>query len=72
MHEQSVQIPMIEINVDHYVSVDGEIVMFREYGRTPNGNEIYGRWVLRQSGFFIDYNQYRFDMAAAHNLKLVN
>ena len=45
--------------------------MQREEGCTPGGNPINGRWVLRDpSGQWIDFDQYRNDLAERHNLEL--
>lgn len=41
--------------------------MQREYGLTPNGNDLGGFWVLRgPRGEWIDYDQYRFDLLQRH------
>jgi hypothetical protein len=54
-----------------YRSADG-LVMKRETGLTPNGNDIGNRWVLRgDRGEWIDMSTYRHDLAAAHNLHLI-
>jgi len=46
-------------------------VMEREHGRTPNGNQMGGRWVLRNpQGEMIGFDQYRHDLAEIHNLEL--
>jgi len=51
-----------------YIFENG-FVMKRENGKTPNGNELNGRWVLRdENGDFIDFDQYRHDLADRHNL----
>lgn len=53
-----------------YVSDDGYVVR-REHGKTPNGNELGGRWVLREiTGRFIDYDQYRNDLAERHGYRI--
>jgi len=44
--------------------------MQREYGETPNGNQLGGRWVLRKDGDFIDFDKYRFDLAERNNIKI--
>lgn len=47
--------------------------MRREYGLTPNGNPMNGRWVLRDdSGKMIDFDKYRNDLAAHYRLNLDN
>lgn len=46
-----------------YESTDG-FVMSREYGETPNGNQLNGKWVLRSpKGEFLDFDTYRHDLA---------
>jgi hypothetical protein len=53
-----------------YESEDG-YVMQREQGKTPNGNEIGGRWVLRDPlGNMVEIDQYRNDLAERHHLDL--
>lgn len=43
----------------------------REQGKTPNGDKIGNRWVLRGSdGVFIDVGAYRSDLAVRHGLDL--
>lgn len=44
----------------------------REYGKTPNGNDLNGRWVLRNPhGVFIDFDQYRNDLIERHKLAII-
>ena len=44
----------------------------REYGMTPNGNKLTGKWVLRDNkGKFIDFDAYRHDLANRHNIDLI-
>lgn len=39
---------------------------------TKNGNDITGLWALRDAdGTFIDYDQYRFDIAARFGFEIV-
>lgn len=41
----------------------------REYGKTPNGNQIGGRWVYRDAvGAVIDFDQFRNDLFERNNL----
>ncbi len=55
-----------------YLASDGR-TMAREEGFTPNGNEIAGRWVLRdQAGAWLDVDTYRVDLAERHDMHLVN
>lgn len=54
---------------DNYVS-DDDHRMQREYGLTPNGNSIGGRWVLRgPDAEWIDCDQYRHDLLARHSFE---
>lgn len=57
-----------KLSEDSYSSACG-ITMRREYGVTPNGNPIRGRWVLRKDGKFVDYDQYQTDLVERHNLE---
>jgi hypothetical protein len=44
----------------------------REYGKTPNGNDLNGSWVLRNPcGGFIDFDQYRNDLIERHKLTII-
>lgn len=57
---------------DHMYKSD-DLVMSREDGKTPNGNEIGRRWVLRDSfGKWIDFDTYRYDLAERNNIVLLN
>jgi hypothetical protein len=40
----------------------------REYGKTPNGNDLNGKWVLRIGGVFVDFDQYRSDLIERNTL----
>lgn len=63
---------MKAVGSDKYVAESGE-TLAREYGKTPNGNNLNGRWVLRDpNGKLIAFDQYRNDLAEAYELKLVN
>lgn len=55
---------------ERYESRDGVMVIAREYGETPNGNPLNGRWVLRRNGEFVDFDKYRNDLAEHNNLEL--
>lgn len=58
-----------QVNDDLYHAHDGRR-MEREYGETPNGNPLGGRWVLRTiEGTFIDFGQYRHDLAERNGLR---
>jgi hypothetical protein len=63
------QIQMQQVNDDRYESPTGH-VMAREYGETPNGNNFGGRWVLRENGLLIDFDQYSNDLAERYSLNL--
>jgi hypothetical protein len=43
-----------------------------EEGKTPNGNPIGGRWVLRLGGAFVDVDTYRTDLAERNHFELVS
>lgn len=60
---------MIRINDDRY---EGQgLVMAREYGKTPNGNNMNGRWVLRDANAaMVDFDQYSNDLAERNNLQI--
>jgi hypothetical protein len=54
-----------------YLSEDGWVIR-REEGLTPNGNQLNGRWVLRDSkGKFVDFDQHRNDLIERHDITLV-
>ena len=54
---------------DKYATEDGWM-MRREYGETPNGNPVAGRWVLRnQRGEWIDFDKYSSDLAERNDLR---
>jgi hypothetical protein len=57
---------MRQTSEDNYVSECG-FRMQREYGLTPNGNSIAGRWVLRgPDAEWLDVDQYRHDLMERH------
>ena len=59
----TIGLPFRQVNDDLYHADDGRSVG-REYGMTPNGNLLNGRWVLRSAdGDFLDFDQYRHDLA---------
>lgn len=61
---------MIQLFANEYKSSCG-LSLRREYGLTPNGNEINGRWVLRdKDGNFLDFGTYRNDLCEHHNLEI--
>ncbi len=53
-----------------YYDDSGYLAMQREYGKTPNGNNMNGRWVLRHDGDMLDFDQYRHDLAERNNIEL--
>ena len=60
-----------EFDNSEYISYDG-YCMRREYGDTPNGNPMNGRWVFRgKQGQLIDFDQYRHDLAERNNIELI-
>ncbi len=47
-------------------------VLARETGETPNRNKFTGQWVLRTvAGEWVDFDQYRHDIAARYGLQLL-
>ncbi len=61
---------MHQISEDRYESEEGW-VMQREYGKSPNGNDYNGVWVLRDDkGNYLDHNRYRYDIEARHQLDI--
>ena len=64
------RIMMMNKAADRYESLCGR-VMKREHGKTPNGNDLGGFWVLRDpAGKMIDYDQFRLDLAERNNLSI--
>lgn len=60
---------MIEVEPEVYRAANGFSAR-REDGLTPNGNPISQRWVLRDpAGAWVDFNRYRHDLFAHHNLR---
>lgn len=58
-----------QISQDQFRAEDGR-TMAREHGSTPNGNPLSGRWVLRTAdGAFLDFDQYRHDLAERNGLR---
>jgi hypothetical protein len=54
---------------DKYATEDGWI-MRREFGETPNGNPVAGRWVLRNArGEWVDFDKYSSDLAERNNMR---
>lgn len=47
------------------------MTMTREEGKTPNGNELNDKWVLRtEAGMMVDFDQYRSDLAERNDIYL--
>jgi hypothetical protein len=62
---------MVKMDEDSYRAKDGSFSLKREHGFTPIGNPLNGQWVLRgANGEFLDFNQYRNDLAERHSLNL--
>lgn len=56
---------------DEEIYLNENFILQRETGKTPNGNSLGGKWVLRnREGNFLDFDQYRYDIADRHNLEL--
>ena len=63
---------MIETDENKRYASEDHWTMTREYGETPNGNPINGRWVLRDHrGWWVDFDKYSNDLAERNNLKLI-
>lgn len=63
---------IVEVDFEVYRSAGG-LTARREYGLTPNGNPVGGRFVLRDAdGKWIDFDQYRHDLFEHNGLKLAS
>lgn len=57
--------------------IDNELFTFeqetiqREYGKTPNENDLNGKWVYRINDKFIDFDMYINDLAERNNIKVL-
>jgi hypothetical protein len=70
MKHTFVKHPIFKKSEEHYVSEDGSVIQ-REYGMSPNGSLLNGKWVLRNSaGKYVDHDQYRNDLAERNNISL--
>jgi len=59
-----------QIRNDIYSILNGKGSIRREYGETPAGNAMNGRWVFRdENGRMIDYDQYRHDLFERHDIE---
>ena len=48
----------------------GEYTAHREFGLTPNGNAMNGRWALRDDrDQLVDFDKYRNDLAERNNIQ---
>jgi hypothetical protein len=49
---------------EYYMSEDNRFRIMREAGKTPNGNPMNNRWVLRDmlTNQLIDFDKYRYDL----------
>ncbi len=64
-----VKVLLPHINWDETEYHGDGMIMKREHGKTPNGDEIDGRWVLRMDdGTWIDFDQYRHDLAERNGI----
>lgn len=55
-----------------YQSAEGLCLKREHNTRTPAGNYVNGRWVLRRpDGRFLDIDRYRNDLAERNNLQLL-
>jgi hypothetical protein len=53
-----------------YTAVDGSLTIQREHGLTPNGNQLGGRWVVRDAGGnMVDFDQYLNDLFSRYELE---
>jgi hypothetical protein len=63
---------LIQINDKEYNVYDNRVLLYvikQEYGLTPNGNGLSGRWVIRDTlGTFLDFDQYRNDLFEKYNI----
>ena len=60
----------IPVNSREY-NVEGGGTIKREQGKTPNGNELNDRWVLRDAeGRPIDFDKYRNDLADRNEIDI--
>lgn len=61
---------MIETEVNKAYTSEDYWSMRREWGQTPNGNDLEGRWVLRdEKGLWIDFDANRNDLAERNDLE---
>lgn len=63
-------ITLVQQTEDKLYSGAGHTVQ-REYGQTPHGNPMNGRWVLRRDGEMIDFDKYFNDLTERNDLKII-
>ena len=69
--EESKCTDLFSVSDDEYRGKCGTVLR-REYGVTPNGNPLGGRWVFRGPfGDFIDFDQYVNDLVGRYDLNLL-
>lgn len=62
---------MREVATEVYLGADGSTAR-RESGKTPNGNPVAQRWVLRDAhGAWVDFDKYRHDLFERHGFRVV-
>ena len=68
------QILIKQDNEDEEIYLNENFILQRETGKTPNGNQLGGRWVLRnrKNNDFIDFDQFRHDLAERYELTLMD
>lgn len=60
---------MVKTNSELYQSANGFTARI-EFGNTPNGNPVSGRWVLRDvNGTWVDFDQYRHNLFERNGLR---
>jgi len=52
-----------------YGNTELGITVYREWGKTPNGNDFNGNWVVRQYGVYVDHDRYRIDLSQRRGLQ---
>lgn len=63
--------PFQKVTAEQY-KTQGGATLRREYGVTPNGNALNGRWVLRdEAGRMLDHDKYINDLSERWNIKLL-
>lgn len=65
----NLECPVLRSSNGTFYRGDG-YTMIREYGKTPNGNDLAGSWVLRKDGIWVDFCGFRTDLAERNGIKL--